>query len=106
MIAQVLMLYVTWLLFSGSLTQARINSDVEAPVTGMSVAIFYASGVVFGVSAGVLLLLELWRTLTGQLTDSELVMVQESEDLAQVQALHLDQPDPATVAAIDAKQRH
>lgn len=105
-VAQLLMLYVTWLLFSGSLTQARINVDVEAPVTGMSVSIFYAAGVVFAVSAGVLLLNELWRTLTGQLADRDLVMVQESEDLAQVQALHLDQPDPATAAALEARQRH
>lgn len=34
----VLMLYITWLLFSGSLQQARINFDVRAPVTGASVA--------------------------------------------------------------------
>src|SRR5213593_1228165 len=42
---QLLMLYATWLLFSGSLAQARINLDVQAPVSGASVAIFYASGV-------------------------------------------------------------
>jgi TRAP-type C4-dicarboxylate transport system permease small subunit len=89
-IAQLLMLYMTWLLFSGSLTQARINLEVEAPVTGASVAIFYASGVFFGVAAGLLLLRELWRTLSGRVADSELVMVQESEDLAQVEELHLD----------------
>ena len=29
-----------------------------------------------------LLLRELWRTLTGRMTEAELVMVQESEDLA------------------------
>jgi len=64
---------------------------VQAPVTGASVAIFYGAGVVFAVSAGLLLLRELWRTLTGKLADSELVMVQESEETAQVQDLHLDQ---------------
>ena len=83
------MLYVTWLLFSGSLAQARINWDVEAPVTGASMAIFYGSGVVFAVAAGVLLAYQLWRTVSGQLGDDDLVMVQESEDLAQVEALHL-----------------
>jgi TRAP-type transport system small permease protein len=81
-IAQLLMLYVTWLLVSGSWAQARINYEVEAPVTGASVAIFYGSGVFFGVSSALLLLREFWRTVTGQLKDSELVMVQESEDLA------------------------
>ena len=89
---QVLMLYATWLLFSGSLAQARINWDVEAPVTGASVALFYGAGLVFAASAAVLLLRELLRTLSGRMSDDELVMVQESEDLAQVQALHLDEP--------------
>ena len=42
-LGHVLMLYITWLLFSGSLTQARINWDVEAPVTGAPVAIFYVT---------------------------------------------------------------
>ena len=49
-VGHVLMLYVCWLLFWGSLDQARINWEVEAPVTGASVAIFYASGVFFAVS--------------------------------------------------------
>jgi TRAP-type C4-dicarboxylate transport system permease small subunit len=91
---QLLMLYATWLLFSGALAQVRINADVHAPVTGASMAIFYASGVVFAVSAALLLVRELWRTLSGQMRDEDLVMVQESEDLAQVQALHIDQTPP------------
>ena len=106
-IAQVLMLYVTWLLISGSLQQARINLDVEAPVTGASVAIFYGSGVFFGVSSGLLLLRELWRTLSGQLKDSELVMVQESEDLAALEAHHAHEAPsshPASSGAPTAKR--
>jgi hypothetical protein len=34
------------------------------------------------------------RTLSGRVTESELVMVQESEDLAQVEALHLTEASP------------
>ncbi|MBT2332393.1 TRAP transporter small permease [Variovorax paradoxus] len=83
-VGHLLMLYATWLLFSGSLAQARINWDVEAPVTGASTAIFYASGIVFAASAAVFLLSDLVRALTGRLSDEELVMVQESEDLAQL----------------------
>ena len=85
-----LMLFCTWLLFSGALDQARINLDVEAPVTGASMAIFYASGVVFAVASGLLLLMDLWRLLSGQIADDELVQVTESEDLASVEDLHLD----------------
>ncbi len=83
---QLLMLYVTWLLLSGSWAQAKINLDVEAPVTGASMAIFYGAGVVYAVLSGLLLLREIARTLSGQLRDDELVMVQESEDLAQLSA--------------------
>ena len=93
-VGQLLMLYVTWLLFKGSLEQAHINWDVQAPVTGASVAIFYGSGVVFAVSAALLLLRELLRTLAGRMAESELVMVQESEDLAQVESLHLTEAAP------------
>lgn len=90
-LGQCLMLYATWLLFSGAWSQVQINREVEAPVTGASVAIFYSAGVVFAVSAGLMLALDLWRTLSGQLREDELVMVQESEDLAQIEDLHLDQ---------------
>jgi TRAP-type C4-dicarboxylate transport system permease small subunit len=89
-VSQVLMVYVTWLLLSGSWQQAQINLDVEAPVTGASTAIFYAAGVVFAVSTGLMLLRDLWRTVSGQLSEAELVQVQESEDLAQIDELHLD----------------
>mgnify|MGYP003348572686 CR=1 FL=1 len=89
-LGQALMLYATWLLFSGSWEQVKINADVEAPVTGASVAIFYSAGVVFAISSGLILLREFWRTVSGQLGDSDLVMIQESEDLAQIEDLHLD----------------
>jgi len=89
-LGQALMLWATWLLLSGSWQQAQINWDVEAPVTGASVAIFYSAGIVFAISTGLMLLGEFWRTVSGQLSEAELVMVQESEDLAQVEELHLD----------------
>lgn len=90
-IAQLAMLYVAWLLLQGSWTQAVINLDVSAPATGMSVAIFYASGVLFGASAMVILVVGLLRTVTGQVKDSDLVMVQESEDLANLEAKQADE---------------
>jgi TRAP-type C4-dicarboxylate transport system permease small subunit len=86
-ISHLLMLYMLWLLFQGSVMQARINWDVQAPVTGASMAVVYVSGIVFAVFAGLLLLLELYRLLTGQLADDQLVTIQESEEagaLAQV----------------------
>ncbi len=84
-ISQLLMLGCTGLLLSGSWSQARINLDVEAPVTGWPMAVVYAAGIAFAVPAGLLLLRQLWRTVTNRLSDDELVAVQESEDLAQIQ---------------------
>jgi TRAP-type C4-dicarboxylate transport system permease small subunit len=104
LLAQVLMLYATWLLMSGSWQQARINLEVEAPVTGASVAIFYASGVFFGVSSGLLLIRDLLRTVSGRQSDSDLVMVQESEDLDALQKHHA-RHDAARSHAGGATQR-
>jgi TRAP-type C4-dicarboxylate transport system permease small subunit len=87
---QALMLYVTWLIFKGSLDQARINWDVAAPVTGATLAIVNAAGVVFAVSAAVLLLREMWRALSGQLSDADLVMVKESEEAGELEALQAE----------------
>jgi TRAP-type C4-dicarboxylate transport system permease small subunit len=89
-VGQVLMLYVTWLIFKGSLDQARINWDVAAPVTGATLAIVNAAGIVFAVSAAVLLLREIWRALSGQLSDAELVMVKESEEASELEALQAE----------------
>jgi len=91
-ISQLLMLYMTWLLFKGSLDQAKINLDVEAPTTGASMAIFYASGVVFGASAALILLRDLYLAVTGQLTDEQLIMTQESEEMTAVEAQQVTQP--------------
>jgi TRAP-type transport system small permease protein len=87
-IGQVLMLYVCWLLFDGALAQAKINLDVTAPVTGMSVAVFYASGVMFAVSAALFLIRDFIRLVTGKMSESEMVMVTESEDLALLEGEH------------------
>jgi len=91
LLAQALMLWVTWLMASGSWTQVQINWAVKAPVSGASVGLFYASGTVFALASGAILLHEFWLTLSGRRSDAELVMVQESEDLAQIDALHLNQ---------------
>lgn len=86
-LGHLLMLYLTWLFFSGSLDQARINWDVKAPATGISVAVFYSAGIAFSVCAAVLLVFELVLALSGRLSEEELVMVTESEEQAELKAL-------------------
>lgn len=90
LLGQALMLFICWLLFKGSLDQARINWDVAAPVTGAPIAIFYAAGIVFAVSAALLIAREMWRAVSGQLSEAELVMVKESEEQGELEALQAE----------------
>jgi TRAP-type C4-dicarboxylate transport system permease small subunit len=90
-LGHLLMLYATWLVFSGALTQTRINLTVEAPVTGASMAFVYATGVVFAVLAAPLLLRNLWHVLTGRLSEADMVMIQGTEEKGEVDALQ-DKP--------------
>jgi TRAP-type C4-dicarboxylate transport system permease small subunit len=80
-LGHLIMLYVCWLVLRGSVEQARINWDVLAPSSQLSMATLYMAGVVFAVLAGLMLLLDLWSLLRGRMSDEQLVMVQESEDL-------------------------
>lgn len=83
-----LMLFICWLLFKGSLEQARINLTTTSATMETSMAWFYASGVVFAVSAALMLSLDLWRLVTGQVKDEDLVAVKESEETGQLETLH------------------
>lgn len=85
-VGQLLMLWVTWLLFSGSLAQTKINWEVQAPVTEYSMAWVYSTGVVFAVSTGLMQLSDLWFTLRGQLTPVQLRKAQHAAELAQFEA--------------------
>ena len=91
-LAEALMLYACWLIFEGSLAQTKINFDVEAPVSGWSMAWLSGVGVVFAVSAAIFHFDKLARLFRGGLRDDELVGVQESEDLAQLKADAGDKP--------------
>jgi TRAP-type transport system small permease protein len=86
-VSQLLMLYATWLFLVGSWEQTKINWDVAAPASGLSTGWFYGVGLVFSVSVGAILLYDLYRVLTGQLSDEELVMVKESEEQEELESL-------------------
>jgi TRAP-type C4-dicarboxylate transport system permease small subunit len=78
-VAYLLMLLICWMLWSGSLEQTKINWDVTAPSSGASMAWFYSVGLVFSVSAALVLLVDLWKLLTGRASDADLVMVREEQ---------------------------
>ncbi|WP_315834268.1 TRAP transporter small permease [Bradyrhizobium prioriisuperbiae] len=75
-----LMLFADALLLKGSWAQTLINWGDRAPATGLSVGIFYLAGVVFGVSAAVVLLFDLIRVLGGDGSEATLVAVKDSEE--------------------------
>ncbi len=86
-LSQILILGVLWMLFDGSLEQTKINLDVQAPASGISMAWFYGVGLIFSVTGAGIVLYDLYRVLAGKLQDHELVMVTESEEAADLAAI-------------------
>jgi TRAP-type C4-dicarboxylate transport system permease small subunit len=79
-IGHVLMLYIAWLIFQGTLEQVKINWTSTSAAMEVSMAIFYGCGLVFAASAGVILLNQMWRLVTNQLTEADLA-IRESDDM-------------------------
>ena len=79
-LGHLLMLFVCWLLFKGSLDQVKINLDASSAAMEVSMGLFYASGLMFAVSGAVILLFDFWRLITGQMGSDQLVGIQQSEE--------------------------
>jgi TRAP-type C4-dicarboxylate transport system permease small subunit len=75
-----LMLYCLWLLFKGTYEQFKVNVDSQSPVMEVSLGWFYACGMAFSVLGAPILLMDLYRLVTGQVDDAHLVLIQESEE--------------------------
>jgi TRAP-type C4-dicarboxylate transport system permease small subunit len=85
--SHVLMLLATWLFLQGSWTQTKIQLGNIAPASGLPVAWVYGVGIVFSVSVMLILLYDLYRIVSGRISEDELVMVKESEEQAELEAL-------------------
>ncbi len=81
-LAYIAMLGVCWLIFQGALAQTRINWETTSAVMETSMAWFYASGMVFAVLGALIVVRDILRLLRGELSDSELMAIQESEEQA------------------------
>lgn len=79
-LGHLLMLFICWLVFQGALEQVKINWTTTSAAMEVSMALFYGCGIVFAVSAAVILLNDFWRLATGQLSEEELIGVRESEE--------------------------
>jgi TRAP-type transport system small permease protein len=81
-VGYLLMLYMCWLMLQGSWAQMVINMKTAAPATGWSQGWFYGTGVVFAISAGVMLLLDFYKLISGKVRDEDLINIRESEEQA------------------------
>lgn len=90
-VGHLLMLFICWLIFKGSWQQAVINLDVVAPASGLSMALFYAAGLVFGASAAAIIVYELYLALFGKLGDDELVMVKDNDAAEEIRHIQQQQ---------------
>ena len=89
-ITHLIMLYMCWLMFRGGWQQLMINASNTSPVMEVSMAWFYASGVVFAALAMLIIGYDFWKLITGQLAETELIGVVESEeDVAPAEAAAL-----------------
>lgn len=86
-ISQLLMLFATWLFLQGSWLQTIINLHNTAPVSGLSVGIVYAAGIIFSVSVLLIVLVDLYRVISGKASEQDLVMVKDSEEQEQLEEL-------------------
>jgi TRAP-type C4-dicarboxylate transport system permease small subunit len=85
-LSNVLMLYATWLMATGTWKQFDINLGMTMPVMGISQAWFFAPLLVFtAISAGWFAFMIL-KALTGRIKDGELIGVRESEEEVDVEA--------------------
>lgn len=79
-ISLLLMIYCLWLIFKGTYDQFLVNKDSESPVMEVSMGWFYAGGMVFSALSFPILALDLFRLVTGQIADKDLMLIQESEE--------------------------
>ena len=79
-ITHLLMLFLCATLFRGSWQQTAINWSTTSAVMEVSMAFFYASGLFFSVIAFVFILSDFWKLVSGQLKETELIGVVESEE--------------------------
>lgn len=79
-LSHALMLWTCGLLFKGAYEQALINWESTSAVMEVSLSWLYFPGMLFAVLGGLIVLVELTRLLGGNLSDDELVTIQESEE--------------------------
>jgi TRAP-type transport system small permease protein len=76
----ILMLFLCGVVFKGAWEQTKINYASTSAAMEVSMAIFFASGLMFSVLGGLIILRDLFRLLTGKMSEEEISATRESED--------------------------
>jgi TRAP-type C4-dicarboxylate transport system permease small subunit len=95
-LSHLLMFYLCWLMLVGSWQQTVINWGTTSAVMETSMAYFYGSGVFFSVFALLFIASDFWKLVSGQLAESELIGITESEDEVPHGEAEADAAIPAT----------
>lgn len=85
LLSEALMLFCNVLFFMGTWEMHELQVSNVSPVLGLSMIWIYGIGYVVSVVMGLINLHTLYRLLTGQLREDELIQVQEAEGLADVE---------------------
>lgn len=102
-LAESLIVFCCVLMIYGTYRQHHINLTNAAPITELPMIYVYGVGYVTGVSIAVIALSKLYRMATGQLAESELIAVQDSEDQLTAHAASPKLSATATDYAKDAR---
>ena len=80
-LSNILMLGCVVIFAKGSWDQTLINLETHAPATGLSSGWYYGVGLFFCVFAFPLLMRNIYKAVTGKLSEDELIQIKESEDV-------------------------
>jgi TRAP-type transport system small permease protein len=80
-LSYVLMLLLCGVLFKGAWEQTKINYSSTSAAMEVSMAIFFASGMMFAVLGGLIILRDLYLLFTGKMREEDLTSIRESEDV-------------------------
>jgi TRAP-type transport system small permease protein len=78
----VLMLAMCSVLFKGAWEQTKINWSSTSAAMEVSMGLFFMVGLMFSVLGGLIIVVDLYRLLSGQMSDDELANVRESEEVS------------------------
>lgn len=84
-LSEALMLLCNGLFFLGTWKMHELQASNESPVLGISMIWIFGIGYVVAVVMGLINLSMLWRLLSGQLREEDMVQVQEAEGLAEAE---------------------